>query len=290
MQTIKQVSDLTGISVRMLHYYDKIGLLKPSTKTDAGYRLYGDEALETLQQILFFKEMEIPLKNIKEILESPQYDKNQVLHDQKELLSLKRDRLNELISLIEKKMKGDQRMSFKEFDMNDYFSALEHFKQEHEVEVVKYFGSVEAFGEKVEHMKSRETEIAQMAIKEFGSIEKYTEAMKNNLHNISSIMDGFEIIKDNKDDYINKANQLTERLTTNLDLDPSSPEIQAIVKELDDMVKEQYKTLKMEMGENYWGLMSELYSTKPEYIKINDDKYGKGASKFMSEALHCYSK
>jgi DNA-binding transcriptional MerR regulator len=67
MKTIKQVSDLTGISVRMLHYYDKIGLLKPSNFTDAGYRLYDDEALETLQQILFFKELDIPLKEVKEI-------------------------------------------------------------------------------------------------------------------------------------------------------------------------------------------------------------------------------
>ena len=68
MKTIKQVSDLTGISVRMLHYYDKIGLLKPSKFTEAGYRLYDDEALEILQQILFFKELDIPLKEVKEII------------------------------------------------------------------------------------------------------------------------------------------------------------------------------------------------------------------------------
>jgi DNA-binding transcriptional MerR regulator len=80
MKTIKQVSDLTGISIRMLHYYDKIGLLKPSKTTDAGYRLYGDDSLEILQQILFFKELDIPLKEMKEILESSHYDKEQALH------------------------------------------------------------------------------------------------------------------------------------------------------------------------------------------------------------------
>ena len=79
MKTIKQVSDLTGISVRMLHYYDKIGLLKPSNFTDAGYRLYDDEALETLQQILFFKELDIPLKEVKEIMASAHFDKMQAL-------------------------------------------------------------------------------------------------------------------------------------------------------------------------------------------------------------------
>lgn len=72
MKTVKQVSDLTGISIRMLRYYDKLGLLKPSEVTDAGYRLYDDKAIETLQQILFFKELELTLKEVKEIMASPQ--------------------------------------------------------------------------------------------------------------------------------------------------------------------------------------------------------------------------
>lgn len=92
MRTAKQVSDLTGISVRMLHYYDEIGLLKPSEVTESGYRLYNNEALETLQQILFFKELDIPLKEVKEIMVSPYFDKMQALENQKKLLILKRDR------------------------------------------------------------------------------------------------------------------------------------------------------------------------------------------------------
>ena len=75
MRTVKQVSDLTGVSVRMLHYYDQIGLLKPSAITKAGYRLYDDEAIVILQQILFFKELDIPLKEIKEIMINPNFDK-----------------------------------------------------------------------------------------------------------------------------------------------------------------------------------------------------------------------
>lgn len=65
MRTVKEISDLTGISVRTLHYYDEIGLLKPTEKSDAGYRLYDDKALETLQQILFFREFDISLKKSK---------------------------------------------------------------------------------------------------------------------------------------------------------------------------------------------------------------------------------
>ena len=68
MKTVKQVSRLTGISVRALHYYDEIGLLKPSDITEAGYRLYDDTALERLQSILFFRELEFPLKDIREIM------------------------------------------------------------------------------------------------------------------------------------------------------------------------------------------------------------------------------
>ncbi|MDF2858933.1 MAG: MerR family transcriptional regulator [Neobacillus sp.] len=289
MKTIKQVSDLTGISIRMLHYYDKIGLLKPSSITEAGYRLYGDESLETLQQILFFKELDVPLKNMKEMLESPQYDKVQALHEQKELLSLKRDRLNELIALIERKLKGGSTMSFKEFDMSEYFNALETFKKEHADEVVKYYGSVEEFDKNLETMKSKELEIAKMAIKEFGSIEKYTEAMKNNLNKLPSIMEGFQTVKENADVYLAQTNQLMERLTSDLSKNPSSTDIQEIVKEMDGMVKDHSEIVKMDMGENYWGLMADLYLTKPAYTKVYDKKYGKGATKFIGEALKFYS-
>lgn len=94
MRTVKQVSNLTGISVRMLHHYDKIGLLKPTKLTEAGYRLYDDEALETLQQILFFKELDLPLKEIREIITSPHFDKMEALKNHKKLIILKRDRLN----------------------------------------------------------------------------------------------------------------------------------------------------------------------------------------------------
>ena len=79
MRTVKEISDLTGISVRTLHYYDEIGLLKPTEKSDAGYRLYDDKALETLQQVLFFREFDIPLKEIKAVMDNPVLERNQLL-------------------------------------------------------------------------------------------------------------------------------------------------------------------------------------------------------------------
>mgnify|MGYP002638393976 CR=1 FL=1 len=83
MRTVKEISGLTGISVRTLHYYDEIGLLKPTQKSDAGYRLYDDRALEILQQILFFREFDIPLKEIKAVLENPALERNQILQMQR---------------------------------------------------------------------------------------------------------------------------------------------------------------------------------------------------------------
>ena len=83
MRTVKEISELTGISVRTLHYYDEIGLLKPTQKSDAGYRLYDDRALEILQQILFFREFDIPLKEIKAVLENPALERNQILQMQR---------------------------------------------------------------------------------------------------------------------------------------------------------------------------------------------------------------
>ena len=116
MKSISQVAKLTGVSIRTLQYYDEIGLLKPSKLTASGYRMYDGNALQTLQQILFFKELGFSLKEIKEILEKPDFDRVAAFKKQKELFLLKCDRLDRLIQLLERLEKGEQCMSFKEFD------------------------------------------------------------------------------------------------------------------------------------------------------------------------------
>lgn len=99
MMTVHEVSKLAGVSVRTLQYYDKIGLLHPSKYSDAGYRLYVDTDLKRLQQILLFRELEFPLKDIKEILESPDFERRKALDQQIALLKLKKDHLEDLINL-----------------------------------------------------------------------------------------------------------------------------------------------------------------------------------------------
>ena len=107
MRTVKEISELTGISVRTLHYYDEIGLLKPTQKSDAGYRLYDDRALEILQQILFFREFDIPLKEIKAVLENPALERNQILQMQRKMLVAKKERMEHLIASIDDILKGE---------------------------------------------------------------------------------------------------------------------------------------------------------------------------------------
>lgn len=115
MRTVKEVSELTGISVRTLHYYDEIGLFEPTVVSEAGYRLYDDKALERLQQILFFREFDMPLKEIKNIMENPDLDKNRMLQSQKQVLVLKKERLERIIASIDDILKGENKMDFEDF-------------------------------------------------------------------------------------------------------------------------------------------------------------------------------
>ena len=118
MRTVHEVSELTGVSIRTLQYYDKIGLLHPAAYTDAGYRLYDDTALEKLQQILLFRELEFPLRDIRRILASPSFDREQALDQQIELLEMKKARLERLIGLARdiKRTGGTKQMDFSAFD------------------------------------------------------------------------------------------------------------------------------------------------------------------------------
>ncbi|ENK0556780.1 MerR family transcriptional regulator [Clostridium sporogenes] len=287
MRTVKQVSDLTGISVRALHYYDEIGLLKPSEITEAGYRLYDDKALKTLQQILFFKELDIPLKDVKEIMSSPYFDKMQALKNQKKLLLLKRKRLNGLIELINKTLKGESTMNFKEFDMSEYYNVLEEFKAGHEDIIIKAYGSVDKYNELIEKCKSNEDKIAKMAIKQYGSIEKYAKAVKKNFNSdmltLAERYDKFK--KDCLEDKHPKLKELYKKLVSDLSKDPSSKEIQQIAEEISDTAKKDYEIFKMDNGDDHWYYMVQIYLVYPEWIEAVDKKYGHGASKFIGEAL-----
>lgn len=117
MMTVHEVSKISGVSIRALHHYDHIGLLLATEVTEAGYRLYDETALERLQHILLFKELEFSLKDIKEILDSPDFDRSKALEQQIHMLELRKEHLENLIDLARGiKMIGVKHMSFEAFD------------------------------------------------------------------------------------------------------------------------------------------------------------------------------
>lgn len=140
---INEVAKLTGVTVRTLHYYDEIGLFKPSQITEAGYRLYDENSLGKLQQILFFKELEFSLSEIKEIILNPTFNKMEALKNHKELLIKKRERINNLITLVDNTIKGENNMSFKEFDMTE----IESSKKKYAKEIKERWGNSDAYKE-----------------------------------------------------------------------------------------------------------------------------------------------
>ncbi len=133
MMTVHEVSKLAGVSIRTLQYYDKIGLLRPSGYTDAGYRLYDDAELERLQQILLFRELEFPLKDIKAIMDSPDFDRDKALEQQIELLTLKKEHLDNLIKFaLGIKMLGVKYMKFSAFDRSKFDEYAKQAKEQWE--------------------------------------------------------------------------------------------------------------------------------------------------------------
>lgn len=282
MRTISQVAELTGISTRTLQYYDEIGLLKPSELTQSGYRLYNDEALQKLQQILFFKELGFKLKDIQELLEKPDFDRIAAFKKQKELFLLKRNRTNRLIQLLSRLEKGEHCMSFKEFDLSDYINALEDFKSNQAEEVIKHWGSIANFDLFIQKIKDDESKVAKLAIQHFGSIEKYTEEMKHNLEHFSEIMEKQQI---NNQDLIQQSDTLYLKLTSDMQRDIRSEEIQSIVKEI--VLFTQETTSSISMGERFWDTVIESYSN--DLVKaVNDKKYGTGASEYIAKAFQYY--
>lgn len=148
MMTVNEVSKLAGVSVRTLHYYDRIGLLCPTKLTEAGYRLYDDMALERLQSILLFRELQFPLKEIRAILDSPDFDRKKALDQQITLLELKKEHIENLIDLARGiKLTGVRPlMDFSAFDTS---KIDEYAKQAKEM-----YGQSEAYREFEEKIRT----------------------------------------------------------------------------------------------------------------------------------------
>ena len=139
---IKEFAKLTGVSVRTLHYYDEICLLKPAFVDEHNaYRFYDENSLLRMQEILFYRELDFPLKSIFEILSSPDYDKQKALAEQRKLLELKKERLERIIDALDGATKGKVTMTA--FDNSDYETA----RKQYEVEAKQRWGETDAYKE-----------------------------------------------------------------------------------------------------------------------------------------------
>lgn len=178
MRTVKEVSKLTGVSVRTLHYYDAIGLLKPAKVTEAGYRMYDDTSLIRLQNILLFRELKFSLKEIKTNLDSPNFDLSKAIMQQIEILELQRKHIEELIYFArEIQKKGVNAMDFNVFSN----SEIEQYK----AEAKKKWGDTKAYQEyeqkaaEKNSVEAKKTEIQLMKIfSEIGELRHMPPADK----------------------------------------------------------------------------------------------------------------
>ena len=277
--TVKEISELTGISVRTLHYYDEIGLFTPPGKSEAGYRLYDDKALETLQQILFFREFDIPLKEIKAIMDNPDLDRNQILQMQRNMLAAKKERMERLIASIDDILKGDNKMDFTVFDETEirtmYNDMVEKMSDEQKQIFIDRYGSMETFEKSF--MENAASEQAQKnfakVVEWYGSKEAALEASKNPLG--SDIMTAYQ----------NRIADIQKKIAEKIGTDVNSFEVRELIGEYDFVAKQLYQM------EDVSELMLELakeYRSNKDLQSVTDSIYGSGSTVYMGEALETF--
>lgn len=245
---IKEAAKIAGKSVRTLHHYDQIGLLKPESVTAAGYRIYADHDLERLQQVLFFKELGFNLREIKEILNSPGFERKRALHAQKELLIKKISRLEAIVSSVEKTIQSlergsqmDKKEMFKAFDMTD----IERHQKEYAEEARQKYGGSEAYKE---------------------SLKKTSRYTKEEWAAITA-----------------RGNEIYEKIASLMEKGPTDPEVQQAVGEWRQHITDSFYNCTLEI---FRGL-GDLYVEDSRFT-ANIDRVRPGLAKFLREAMDYY--
>jgi MerR family transcriptional regulator, multidrug-efflux activator len=230
MYKVKEVAEMTGVSVRTLHHYDRIGLLKPEKVSSAGYRLYSDENLERLQQILVFKEMDFSLQEIKDIVDRPKFNRKENLKKHKELLLAKKKRLEEIILTVETtidSLEGGYQMEnkdmFKGFDMKE----IEAHQKKYREEAKERYGK-----ETVEKVEKR---TAGYSSEDWGDIQ-------------------------------NKTNEIYKRIIAGMEHGPEDPGVQRAVADWRQFITDHYYDCTLDI---FRGL-GDLYVDDPRFTKNID--------------------
>lgn len=246
MRMIREVAKLTGVSIRTLQYYDEIGLLKPKRREGSRYRLYGKEDLERLQQILFFRE----------------------------LLTAKRDRLNGLIRLLKKLERGEEALSFVEFDLSGYFEMLERFRTQNPKKVKKLFGSLEMFDWTVEKIRRKEQTLGKKVAEQYGSVENFTRSIEDGFQQAENLMDN---------PWIQRVRACYQELASDLSRNVGDEDVQDIVKEI-----VQIGETKLHATGKAWEFVAKAFQENPGIIEGNDLLYGKGGTEYIGRVFAYY--
>lgn len=245
---VKEVAEMVGISVRTLHHYDQVGLLKPESLSPAGYRHYNDRDLERLQQVLFFKELGFNLKEIKAILDSLGFDRQRALETHKELLLERKKRIEKIIESVDKTLdslrrgkKMSQKDMFAGFDM----AEIERHREKYAEEVKQKYGKTEAY---------RESE------------KKTSQYTKDDWAAITA-----------------QASAIYQKIAGAMDRGPADPEVQEAVGEWRQHITDHFYNCTLEI---FRGL-GDLYVEDRRFTE-NIDKTRPGLAAFLREAMHIY--
>jgi DNA-binding transcriptional MerR regulator len=240
MKTVHEVSRIAGVSVRTLHHYDAIGLLKPTKVTPAGYRLYDESALRRLQTILLFRELRFPLKDIKKMMDQPDFDQMAALKDQIRLLELQREHLDRLIAFARKlERNGGNKVDFSAFDHSEYDRYAEEAKER--------WGGTDAYKEyasRAEHQPEDKKESAAQGLMEI--FARFGKVKHQN---------------------------------------PSSDEAQALVKELQQFITDNFYTCTPQILAG----LGQMYTEDERFRKNIDHAGGEGTAEFAAKAIEIYT-
>lgn len=279
MKTVKEVSELTGISVRALHYYDEIGLFRPTAVSEAGYRLYDDKALERLQQILFFREFDMPLRDIKAVMENPHLDSNQILQSQRQMLVMKKERLERLIASLDDILKGDNRMDFEVFSKEDidklYAAIVTNMPKEQLEQLAEQYGGLEQYEKHFRESVASENAQKNYAkmVEWYGDKESALKAAEN--------PDNPQIIPA----YQKRMDEVLNKLAARKGEDVTSFAVKEVVGEYDFVAKQLYqmKDVSAMMLE-----AAEEYQNNRKIQETLDKMYGEGAAIFFGWAFEAF--
>lgn len=281
MMTVKEISKHTGISARTLHYYDEIGLFQPTSKSEAGYRLYDDKALEKLQQILFFREFDIPLQQIKSVIENPALDRNQILQMQRKMLLAKKQRIQSLIASIDDNLKGDSKMEFEIFNKNEiqemYNAMAVNMTDAQKQIFIDQYGSMEKWRE---HFldKASTPEVQknfEKIVEWYGDKEAALKASMNPANADIQLA------------YQKRLGTVMQRLAAHKGEDVHSFEIKSLIGEYEFVTKQLFQI------DDVTEMVLEIakaYQTNKEIQMAQDSIYGDGATVYAGKAMEAFYK